>query len=106
MDDRQRQDPETEATLATARRFLEAFGRHDVDGVMAAMAEDCVFENTWPPPDGERHDTGCHGPCERSAAHFVDPGDPGGAGVPGLSLETERRFRCGDHLRAWYVSAR
>jgi ketosteroid isomerase-like protein len=26
-----------------------------VDGVMAAMTEDCVFENTWPPPDGERH---------------------------------------------------
>jgi ketosteroid isomerase-like protein len=26
-----------------------------VDGIMAAMTEDCVFENTYPPPDGERH---------------------------------------------------
>ena len=47
--------PETAATLAATRRFLDAFARHDVDGVMAAMSEDCVFENTWPPPDGERH---------------------------------------------------
>lgn len=48
-------DPETAATLAAVARFSEAFGRHDVAGVMAAMSEDCVFENTSPPPDGERH---------------------------------------------------
>jgi ketosteroid isomerase-like protein len=48
-------DGEAAATLAVVRRFLDAFGRHDVDGVMAAMTEDCVFENTYPPPDGERH---------------------------------------------------
>ena len=48
-------DPEAAQTLTAARRFLDAFGRHDVDGVMAAMTEDCVFENTRPPPDGERH---------------------------------------------------
>jgi ketosteroid isomerase-like protein len=47
-------EAETEATLAAVRRFNEAFARHDVDGVMAAMGEDCVFENTWPPPDGQR----------------------------------------------------
>jgi len=45
----------TNATLAAIERFNEAFGRHDVDGVMRAMTDDCVFENTWPPPDGERH---------------------------------------------------
>src|SRR5438105_735047 len=28
---------------------------HDVDAVMALMTDDCVFENTLPPPDGERH---------------------------------------------------
>ena len=55
MDDRAVPDPETAATLAVARRFLDAFARHDVDGVMAAMTKDCVFENTLPPPDGERH---------------------------------------------------
>lgn len=36
--------------------FNDAFARHDVDAVMAAMTEDCVFENTYPPPDGERYE--------------------------------------------------
>jgi ketosteroid isomerase-like protein len=40
--------------LTTIERFNAAFNRHDVDGVMALMSDDCVFENTYPPPDGER----------------------------------------------------
>jgi cation diffusion facilitator family transporter len=48
-------DPTSDATstLDTVDRFNEAFNRHDVDAVMAAMTDDCVFENTSP-PDGER----------------------------------------------------
>lgn len=42
------------ATLAVISRFNDAFNRHDVDAIMAAMTEDCVFENTRPAPDGER----------------------------------------------------
>ena len=42
------------ATLEVVRRFNEAFNRHDVDGVMATMTKDCVFENTNPAPDGKR----------------------------------------------------
>lgn len=41
-------------TEETVSAFNDAFGRHDVDGVMRLMTEDCVFENTLPPPDGER----------------------------------------------------
>ena len=41
--------------LAVVDRFNGAFGRGDVDAVMALMTEDCLFENTYPPPDGERH---------------------------------------------------
>src|SRR5579872_2111932 len=49
-------DPaETETTLAAVDRFNEAFNRHDLDGVMALMTEDCVFETTSPSPDGQRH---------------------------------------------------
>jgi ketosteroid isomerase-like protein len=48
-------DPVTQLTLEAVQRFNEAFNRHDVDGVMDAMTEDCVFENTCPPPDGERY---------------------------------------------------
>ena len=36
-------------------RFNEAFNRHDVDAVMAAMTDDCVFENTSP-PIGQRYE--------------------------------------------------
>jgi ketosteroid isomerase-like protein len=43
------------STEATINAFNEAFGRHDVDAVMALMTDDCIFENTLPQPDGERH---------------------------------------------------
>jgi ketosteroid isomerase-like protein len=46
----------TEATLTTIERFNEAFNRHDVDAAMALMTDDCVFENTSPPPDGDRYE--------------------------------------------------
>jgi len=35
--------------------FNAAFNRHDVDAVMALMTDDCVFENTFPAPDGTRY---------------------------------------------------
>ena len=41
-------------TLAAVERFNAAFNRHDVDAVMNAMTEDCIFENTNPQPDGTR----------------------------------------------------
>jgi ketosteroid isomerase-like protein len=48
-------DSHTSATLEAVNRFNDAFNRHDVDAVMAAMTEDCLFENTNPPPDGARY---------------------------------------------------
>src|SRR5579859_6332061 len=48
-------DEQTASTLAAIARFNTAFDRHDVDGVMAAMTDDCLFENTGPAPDGERY---------------------------------------------------
>ncbi len=49
-------DPVTADTLRTIDAFNAAFGAHDLDGVMALMTEDVVFENTRPAPDGERHE--------------------------------------------------
>ncbi len=49
------EDAPTAATIEAIERFNDAFNRHDVDAVMAAMSDDCVFENTYPPPDGERY---------------------------------------------------
>ena len=42
-------------TRAAVDRFNDAFNRHDVDAVMTAMTDDCVFESTSP-PHGERHE--------------------------------------------------
>jgi ketosteroid isomerase-like protein len=36
------------------RDFSAAFGRGDVDAIMALMTDDCAFEATSPAPDGER----------------------------------------------------
>jgi len=41
-----------EAGLRTVIEFNEAFNRHDVAGMMKLMSEDCLFENTFPAPDG------------------------------------------------------
>lgn len=41
-----------EAAIRTVLEFNEAFNRHDVPGMMQLMSDDCVFENTYPPPDG------------------------------------------------------
>jgi ketosteroid isomerase-like protein len=80
-------DGRTAETISAVERFNEAFGRHDVDGVMRAMTPDCVFENTCPPPDGERYEgrEAVQGFWERffrssSSAEF----------------ETEEMFACGD----------
>ena len=48
-------NPGPDDTLATIVRFNEAFGRQDVDGIMALMTDDVVFEDTSP-PDGGRHE--------------------------------------------------
>jgi len=48
-------DDGAKETFEAVGRFNEAFNRHDVDGVMRSMTDDCVFENTCPPPDGERY---------------------------------------------------
>ena len=39
---------------ALVLRFNEALNARDADGMMRLMTADCVFENTYPPPDGAR----------------------------------------------------
>lgn len=41
-----------ESTMRVVMAFNEALNRHDVDAMMAWMSEDCLFDNTYPPPDG------------------------------------------------------
>ena len=41
-----------ESSMRIVLEFNDAFNRHDVDGMMKLMSDDCVFENTAPAPDG------------------------------------------------------
>ena len=75
------------ATVDAVDRFNEAFNRHDVDAVMAAMTEDCVFENTTPPPDGARHEG--QAAVRTAWQEFF-------ASSPNAHFETEEMFACGD----------
>jgi ketosteroid isomerase-like protein len=41
--------------LRTLDAFNEAFNKHDVDAMMLLMTADCLFESTYPPPDGSAY---------------------------------------------------
>lgn len=41
-----------ESSIRTVMEFNDAFNRHDVQGMMQLMSDDCAFENTDPAPDG------------------------------------------------------
>ena len=43
-----------QGTLLLLERFNRALNAHDTAGMMALLSTECVFENTMPPPDGER----------------------------------------------------
>ena len=45
----------TFSTEAVVRRFNEALNNRDLEGMMALLTVDSVFENTYPPPDGARY---------------------------------------------------
>lgn len=75
------------ATLAAVERFNAAFNRQDIDATMAAMTDDCVFENTFPPPDGQR--------SEGAAAVRQAFGDFF-ASSPDARFEIEEQFAAGE----------
>jgi ketosteroid isomerase-like protein len=75
------------STVDTIQRFNEATNRHDVDGMMALMTDDVVFENTIPPPDGDRR--------EGQAAVRATWEDLFRAN-PSAAFETEELFAAGD----------
>jgi ketosteroid isomerase-like protein len=86
-------DPTTAATLAVVGAFNDALNRHDVDAVMTAMTDDCVFENTFPAPDGEQYEgqAAVRGFWERLFA-----------GSPHAHFDLEELFATGDRaVQRW-----
>ena len=49
-------DALTAETIAVVKRWGEAVNRQDIDGVMAAMSDDCLFDSSYPEPDGTRYE--------------------------------------------------
>jgi ketosteroid isomerase-like protein len=41
--------------LTVVVRFNDALNARDIDATLRLMTEDCVFENTYPPPVGTRY---------------------------------------------------
>src|SRR3954453_7772817 len=78
--------PATAATIAAIERFNVAFNSHDVDAIMGAMTDDCIFA-ARPPPDGR----GFKGQAEVRAAWegLFRPS-------PDAVLQTEELFAVGD----------
>lgn len=79
----------SETALATIRRFHDAFNDHDLDALAALLTVDCVFENTFPPPDGARY-VGA-GAVRAAFAEFF-------AGSPQAHFEAEEMFAAGDRV--------
>jgi ketosteroid isomerase-like protein len=74
-------------TLSLIHQFHDALNRHDVDGMMALMTDDCVFENTFPAPDGTRFE-GQMAVCGFWREFF--------AGSPQAHIEVEESFAAGE----------
>lgn len=81
-------------TLAIIDAFNAAFNRHDVDAIMALMTEDCLFDSTRPPPDGEAL-TGQAAVRIFWEAFF--------ARSPAARFETEEAFAAGDRAVVRWV---
>lgn len=81
-------DPELAVTTAAVARFAAAFERHDLDAMMSAMTEDCVFESTSP-PDGARHQ-GQHAVRAAWTEFFAASAD--------ATFVTEEQIACSDRL--------
>jgi cation diffusion facilitator family transporter len=73
-------------TAEAIERFNEAFNAHDVDAVMAAMTDDCVFESTSP-PNGQRYE---------GAAQVRAAWEEFFAGSPHAHFETEDTVIAGE----------
>jgi uncharacterized protein (TIGR03086 family) len=84
-------NPSQADTLSVIQRFNTAFGRRDVDAVMALMTDDCIFEDTSP-PHGGRHvgQAEVRATWEKLFSGFS----------PTATFTTEDGFVCGD--RATY----
>ena len=77
--------------------FLDAFNRHDVEGVMGFFAEDCVFETPRGPDPWGRRLEGKKQVREGIEARF--------AGIPDIHYGNDRHWVLGDRgVSEWTIT--
>jgi steroid delta-isomerase-like uncharacterized protein len=78
-------------------RFLDAYNRHDVEGVMAFLAEDCVFETpSGPDPWGRRLE---------GKAQVREGVEVRFAGIPDIHYGRDRHWVVGDRgVSEWTIT--
>ena len=74
-------------TAQVVEAFNDAFNRQNLTALAALITPDCVFENTYPPPDGEKH-TGSEAVLATWTAFFRSS--------PRALFETEELVALGD----------
>lgn len=79
-------DTISRTTLATIKAFNNAFNRRDIEAALALMTDDCVFENTYPAPDGTRFRG--KAAVRQAFAEFF-------ASAPTIRFEVEEQFVAG-----------
>ena len=87
-------DPQTAATLAAVKRFNAAFTKYDVPAIMVPMTDDCLFDHTRPPLDGERFEGQAAVPAFWEAFFHRSPQ---------ARFETEDIFAAGDRCVVRWV---
>jgi steroid delta-isomerase-like uncharacterized protein len=79
------------------KRFLDAFNRQDVDGIMGFLAEDCVFETPRGPDPWGRRLVGKEQVREGFEARF--------AGIPDIHYGKDRHWVAGDRgVSEWTIT--
>ena len=83
--------------METLKTFLEAFNRHDLDAIMAAIADDCVFDAPrGPHPLGRRYVVK-EEVRKGLGARFT--------GIPDVHYGEDRHLVCGDRgVSEWLLT--
>jgi ketosteroid isomerase-like protein len=81
-------DNSSSVNLATLRKLLDAFNRHDLDAIMTFFADDSTFDMPHGPEPWGRRLSGKAQVREGLASRFV--------GIPDVHYGDDRHWVCGD----------